>query len=100
MDGCPAGATRFATPGALPPVRPVDGDYGAHPHWLPLLEDGLARGVVMDTIDREPPNHGGGSRGVVVAGVADHPSPVAEGNLVADHAHSMVDLETSERCSL
>jgi hypothetical protein len=39
-------------------------------------------------------------RGVVVASGADHPTPVAQRNIVAHHAHGVVDLEAQERCGL
>ena len=44
------------------------------------------------------PSHGGGFHGLVVASVADHPSPATQVNLVIDHAHGLV--EASERNSL
>jgi hypothetical protein len=64
-----------------------------------ILQDDMVRGPLVNSIHLGT-SFGGRLRGVVVAGGAYYPSLAAQGYLVDQHAHGVVDLEASKRCDL
>jgi hypothetical protein len=55
LDSGVACTVSTATPGMLPAMRPIEGYYNALTHWLPLCQDDLARGAILDSIYIDSP---------------------------------------------